>query len=440
MVPNGVTHELVQNDCDGVEAILRWLSFVPGTVRDVPALVKCSDSVDRDIAFMPSKTPYDPRHMLAGTRTDDGQWLSGFCDEGSFQEYMAGWGKTVVVGRGRLGGMPIGIVAVETRSVERHIPADPADSSSHDIKEAQAGQVWFPDSAFKTAQAIRDFNRGENLPLVIFANWRGFSGGTRDMFAEVLKYGAMIVDALVEYEHPVTIYIPPNGELRGGSWVVLDPKINPGHMEMFADVEARGGILEPPAASEIVFKQAQIVDMMHRCDESLQRLDAEKASGKDVAAAIKSREQLLQPIYKQIAVSYCDLHDRSGRMKGLGAIHEELQWRQSRSYLHWRIRRRQQEMLACKQLRLKVPSLSEERASKAVEEMVMASVPSGTDRAVAEFLETNPQKLDALIESERLRDAEQQIFQLFATLPANKQLELARDLTGFTRVSASGFR
>ena len=37
--------------------------------------------------------------------------------------------------------------------------------------------MWFPDSAFKTATAIRDFNRGENLPLIIFANWRGFSGG-----------------------------------------------------------------------------------------------------------------------------------------------------------------------------------------------------------------------------------------------------------------------
>lgn len=45
--------------------------------------------------------------------------------------------------------------------------------------------MWYPDSAFKTAQAIEDFNRGENLPLIIFANWRGFSGGTRDMFGEV---------------------------------------------------------------------------------------------------------------------------------------------------------------------------------------------------------------------------------------------------------------
>lgn len=42
----------------------------------------------------------------------------------------------------------------------------------------QAGQVWFPDSAFKTAQAIRDFNR-EHLPLMVFANWRGFSSGMK---------------------------------------------------------------------------------------------------------------------------------------------------------------------------------------------------------------------------------------------------------------------
>ena len=72
----------------------------------------------------------------------------------------------------------------------------------------QAGQVWFPDSAYKTATAIRDFS-GENLPTIIFANWRGFSGGTRDMYGEVLKFGAMIVDALVECSQPVFVYVPP---------------------------------------------------------------------------------------------------------------------------------------------------------------------------------------------------------------------------------------
>lgn len=42
--------------------------------------------------------------------------------------------------------------------------------------------MWFPDSAYKTAQVIKDFNR-EKLPLMIFANWRGFSGGMKGKVA-----------------------------------------------------------------------------------------------------------------------------------------------------------------------------------------------------------------------------------------------------------------
>lgn len=107
-----------------------------------------------------------------------------------------------------------------------------------------AGGVLFPDSSFKTAQAINDFNK-EELPLFIFANWRGFSGGMKDMYDQVLKFGASIVDALRDYNQPIIVYIPPYGELRGGAWAVWDAQINPRHMEMYADLDARGGVLEP---------------------------------------------------------------------------------------------------------------------------------------------------------------------------------------------------
>jgi acetyl-CoA carboxylase carboxyltransferase component len=75
--------------------------------------------------------------MLAGTMVN-GNWVSGFFDKGSFQEYLAGWGKSVVVGRARLGGMPVGVIAVETRLVEQRIPADPANPNS---REALMPQV-----------------------------------------------------------------------------------------------------------------------------------------------------------------------------------------------------------------------------------------------------------------------------------------------------------
>lgn len=46
--------------------------------------------------------------------------------------------------------------------------------------------MWFPDSALKTAQAMQEFD-AEGLPLFVMANWRGFSGGQRDLFEGVLQ-------------------------------------------------------------------------------------------------------------------------------------------------------------------------------------------------------------------------------------------------------------
>ena len=57
-----------------------------------------------------------------------------------------------------------------------------------------SSQVWFPDSSYKTAQALFDFNR-EELPLIIFANWRGFSGGMKDMYEQVSEKGLWCRDA-----------------------------------------------------------------------------------------------------------------------------------------------------------------------------------------------------------------------------------------------------
>ena len=57
-------------------------------------------------------------------------WEHGFFDQGSFIETLGNWAQTIVTGRARLGGIPCGIVAVETRSVECVIPADPANPDS----------------------------------------------------------------------------------------------------------------------------------------------------------------------------------------------------------------------------------------------------------------------------------------------------------------------
>jgi acetyl-CoA carboxylase/biotin carboxylase 1 len=348
--------------------------------------------VDRDVVFTPTKTAYDPRHMIAGTVTPDGKWLGGFFDRGSFSETMANWGKSIVAGRARLGGIPFGVIAVETRMVEQRIPADPANPESRESILPQAGQVWYPDSAYKTAQAINDFNRGENLPLMVFANWRGFSGGTRDMYGEILKFGAMIVDALVGYRHPVFVYIPPNAELRGGAWVVIDPTINPQAMEMYADPEGRGGILEPAGIAAIKFRQPDQTAKMHQVDPQLRQWDEQLKAETDPSkvAALKKqitdREVMLMPLYLQIAQEFADLHDRSGRMLAKGAIRAVVPWKRAREYFFWRASRRLKEAEVVADLQRRTPGLSHAEAT----EVLRTNVPAyGDDKGFLDYVRDN---------------------------------------------------
>ncbi|RVE63621.1 hypothetical protein OJAV_G00138120 [Oryzias javanicus] len=344
---NGVTHCTVCDDFEGVFTLLQWLSYMPKCKASPVPIVSAKDPIDRPIEFVPTKTPYDPRWMLAGrpSQTPKGSWQSGFFDHGSFMEIMQPWAQSVVVGRARLGGIPTGVVAVETRSVELSIPADPANLDSEAKIIQQAGQVWFPDSAFKTAQAIKDLNR-EGLPLIVFSNWRGFSGGMKDMYDQVLKFGAYIVDGLLEYKQPVLVYIPPQAELRGGSWVVIDPTINPRHMEMYADKDSRGGVLEPEGTVEIKFRRKDLVKTMRRVDpvymslaERLGTPELSPPDRKELETKLKEREEFLLPIYHQVAVQFADLHDTPGRMQEKGVITDILEWQTSRQFFYWRLRR-----------------------------------------------------------------------------------------------------
>merc|ERR550532_3516129 len=343
---NGVTHATVPNDVEGVRKILRWLSYIPKRKgASLPISPQFCDPIDRPVEYCPTQNQvYDPRWLFEGQIDEKDDYLSGFFDRGSFDEIMAGWAKTVVTGRARLGGIPVAVIGVETRTVEVTLPADPANPESEAKIISQPGQVWFPDSAHKTAQAIFDFNR-EELPLIIFANWRGFSGGMKDMYEEVIKFGAQIVDALHNYDQPIIIYIPPFAELRGGSWVVIDPSINPTQMEMYADPDARGGVLEAEGLVSIKLRLKDQKPMMERLDPIMKKLvtdlkNCAPAEKNDIEAKIKARVEILSPIYHQVAVQYADLHDTPNRMMAKGVIRDIIEWKESRVKLYWRLRRR----------------------------------------------------------------------------------------------------
>ncbi|XP_045594879.2 acetyl-CoA carboxylase isoform X3 [Procambarus clarkii] len=347
MHKNGISHDVAPNDLEGIYIMLRWLSYVPKTKDSPLPILEPVDPVEREVTFMPSRASYDPRWLVNGrpSPSNPNEWESGFFDKNSFQEILEPWAQTVMCGRARLGGIPVGVICVETRTVEFNLLADPANLDSEAKTVSQAGQVWFPDSAYKTSQAIKDFNH-EGLPLLIFANWRGFSGGMKDMYEQVIKFGAYIVDALREYNQPILVYVPPYAELRGGAWVVIDSSINERYMEMYADPLSRGGVLEPEGTVEIKFKKKDIVKSMSRLDPIIHSLnerlsvpDLPPEKEADLRKKIQEREDLLMPTYHQLAVTFADLHDTPVRMQEKGVIQGVVPWAQSRKVLFWRLRR-----------------------------------------------------------------------------------------------------
>lgn len=118
-------------------------------------------------------------------------------------------------------------------------------------------------------------------------------------------------------------------------------------MEMYADEDARGGILEPEGIVNIKFRKDRQLETMARLDStytSLKQKLSDKTLSPEEQAEIKKqmteRENRLLPVYSQIALQFADLHDRAGRMQAKETIRHPLQWKNARRFFYWRLRRR----------------------------------------------------------------------------------------------------
>jgi acetyl-CoA carboxylase/biotin carboxylase 1 len=69
MYNNGISHKVEQGDLDGIATILKWLSYVAKDKMSPLPVIKPVDPVEREVEFMPTKTPYDPRAMLEGRQS-----------------------------------------------------------------------------------------------------------------------------------------------------------------------------------------------------------------------------------------------------------------------------------------------------------------------------------------------------------------------------------
>ncbi|HEY7594728.1 MAG TPA: biotin carboxylase N-terminal domain-containing protein, partial [Actinophytocola sp.] len=125
--------------------------------------------------------------------------------------------ETAVVQDAHLGGRPVCLLGIESRSVPRRgfPPTDGPDTYT-------AGTL-FPRSSKKAARAINAASG--NRPLVVLANLSGFDGSPESMRKLQLEYGAEIGRAIVNFAGPIVFCVI--SRYHGGAFVVFSKALNP---------------------------------------------------------------------------------------------------------------------------------------------------------------------------------------------------------------------
>ncbi|ROT28161.1 carboxyl transferase domain-containing protein [Micromonospora sp. HM5-17] len=227
---------------------------VPGEAR--PRRAVTSDPVDRDISHYPHavpdsefttvgeifsrernpdrKKPFDMRTLMRALSDQDHAVLerwAGMADA-----------ETAIVQDVRLGGIPVCLIGIESRSVPRRgfPPTDGPDTYT-------AGTL-FPRSSKKVARAINAASG--NRPLVVLANLSGFDGSPESMRQLQLEYGAEIGRAIVNFQGPIVFCVV--SRYHGGAFVVFSKTLNP-NMTVLAVEGSFASVIGGAPAAAVVF-------------------------------------------------------------------------------------------------------------------------------------------------------------------------------------------
>lgn len=159
--------------------------------------------------------------------------LNCIVDDGSFEEYKAEYGQSLVCGTARLGGFPIGIVA------NQHHLVRPAEGP------IQFGGVLYVDSADKAARFVMSCNQ-DWLPIIFLQDVNGFMVGRDSERDGIIKAGAKLVNAISNSRVPkLTVLI--GGSFGAGNYALCGKAFDP--RMIFAWPSARCAVMGGDQAS-----------------------------------------------------------------------------------------------------------------------------------------------------------------------------------------------
>jgi propionyl-CoA carboxylase beta subunit len=222
---SGVAHYAADSEEECLALMRELLTFLPQNNLEDPPLRPTQDPPDRRdeelqtiVPDQPNK-PYDMTHII---RT--------VLDDRYFFEVQAGFAPNIVIGFGRLGGRPVGIVANQ--------PAHLAGCL--DIA-----------ASLKAARFVR-FCDCFNIPLVTLVDVPGFLPGTAQEYGGIIKHGAKLLYAYCEATVPKITVI--TRKAYGGAYDVMSSKHIRGDAN-FAFPTAEIAVMGPDGAVNILYRR-----------------------------------------------------------------------------------------------------------------------------------------------------------------------------------------
>ncbi len=222
---SGVAHFAAENEVDCLQKIRTLFGFIPSNNVDDPPLAPCRDDVNRREAALDSIIPENPNKPY-----EIKQVIKNVVDDGLFFEVHELYAENIVVGFGRLGGMPVGIVANQPNVLAGVL----------DIESSRKG-----------ARFVR-FCDAFNIPLVVFEDVPGFLPGTDQEWRGIITNGAKLLYAFCEATVPKVTVI--TRKAYGGAYDVMNSKHIRGDFN-FAWPSAEIAVMGPKGAAEIIFKK-----------------------------------------------------------------------------------------------------------------------------------------------------------------------------------------
>src|SRR3982075_1906834 len=223
---SGVAHFLAETEQDCWQGVRRLLSYLPSHNSEAPPFAPTTDDPERADPELQTMVPDSPNLPY-----DMRDVITRLLDARQFLEVQPFFAPNIVVGLGRLGGHPVGVVGNQPKVLAGAI----------DIK-----------ASVKAARFIR-FCDAFNIPIVSLVDVPGYLPGTAQEHEGIIRHGAKLLYAYAEATVPKLAVITRKD--YGGAYCVMSPKQMGSDLNLAwptAEIAVRG----PAPAVNIIYKRA----------------------------------------------------------------------------------------------------------------------------------------------------------------------------------------